>query len=252
MTHVPPDPSPYRAPDDPAPYQPSPYQAAPGSQPQGPHPVEPQYQVPYATTPDPPPGTNGLAIASLVTSFFGLCGGVLGAIFGLVALSQIRRTGQKVKGLAIAGLSISGAWVLLIAVAVVVAILTDADRDSSGNVTREGSVSVNELRTGDCLKSVQESSMLTSVPAVRCSQMHQGEVFGEFDLSGSPYPGETEIDRKAQDECQAKLTSYASEKNLDLVEDLYYLYPRESDWRRGSRTVTCVAVHANRTESLKE
>ena len=231
MTYVPPDPA--------------------NPQPQGPYQVEPQYQVPYATTPVPPRGTNGLAIASLVTSFFGICGGVLGAIFGFVALGQIRRTGQKGKGLAIAGLSISGAWVLLIAVGVIIAILTDAERDPSGNVTREGSVSVDDLRTGDCLKSVKESSMLTTVPAVPCSQPHQGEVFGEFDLSGSSYPGETKIDSAAQEQCQAKLTSYASTKNVDEVQDLYYLYPRESDWRRGDRTVTCIAVHADRTGSLK-
>ena len=207
--------------------------------------------MPYAAMPPAPPGTNGLAIASLIASFFGICGGVLGAIFGFIALSQIRRTGQKGKGLAIAGLSISGAWVLVLAVAVVVAIVTDAKRDPSGNVTREGNISVNDLRIGDCLKSVRESSTLATLPAVPCSQPHQGEVFGEFDLTGSSYPGEAAIDSAAQDQCDAKLTSYAAAKNVDEVQDLYYIYPRESDWRRGSRKVTCVAVHANRTGSLK-
>lgn len=140
---------------------------------------------------------------------------------------------------------------MLIAVGVVVAIVSDAERDPSGNVTREGSVSVDDLRTGDCLKSVRESSALATVPAVPCSQPHQGEVVGEFNLSGASYPGESEIEVVALENCEAKLTAYAAD-NADEVEDLYYLYPRNSDWRRGSRTVTCIAVHADRTGSLRE
>jgi peptidyl-prolyl cis-trans isomerase B (cyclophilin B) len=47
--------------------------------------------------------TNGLAIASLITSFFI---SIVGIILGHVALSQIKRTGENGRGLAIAGLVI--------------------------------------------------------------------------------------------------------------------------------------------------
>ena len=48
-----------------------------------------------------PTGTNGMAIASLVCAFvFSL----LAVIFGHSALSQIKKTGQEGRGLAIAGL----------------------------------------------------------------------------------------------------------------------------------------------------
>ena len=50
------------------------------------------------------PSTNGLAIASFVTSLFGLT--ILAVIFGHVAKSQIARTGQGGGGLATAGLVI--------------------------------------------------------------------------------------------------------------------------------------------------
>lgn len=46
-------------------------------------------------------GTNVFAILALV---FGLLGGVLGIVFGHIALSQIRRTGEEGRALAIAGL----------------------------------------------------------------------------------------------------------------------------------------------------
>lgn len=50
------------------------------------------------------PSTNGLAIASFVTSLFGLT--ILAIIFGHVAKGQISRTGQGGSGLATAGLVI--------------------------------------------------------------------------------------------------------------------------------------------------
>lgn len=45
--------------------------------------------------------TNTLAILALI---FGIGGGVLGIVFGHVALSQIERSGEEGRGLAIAGL----------------------------------------------------------------------------------------------------------------------------------------------------
>jgi hypothetical protein len=51
--------------------------------------------------------TNGLAIASLVLGLVGLCVPLcplLAVIFGAIALSQISKTGQEGKGMAIAGL----------------------------------------------------------------------------------------------------------------------------------------------------
>ncbi|QOW02056.1 DUF4190 domain-containing protein (plasmid) [Rhodococcus pyridinivorans] len=63
--------------------------------------------------------TNILAILALV---FGLLGGVLGVVFGHIALSQINRTGENGRGLAIAGLVLGYisvvAWIIVVIVAV--------------------------------------------------------------------------------------------------------------------------------------
>lgn len=57
--------------------------------------------------------TNGLAIASLVLSivsmvniFRTICG-ILGLIFGIVSFNKIKQTGEKGKGMAIAGIAVS-------------------------------------------------------------------------------------------------------------------------------------------------
>jgi hypothetical protein len=45
---------------------------------------------------------------------------------------------------------------------------------------------------------------------------------------------------------------YTSATTLEEVDDLYYLYPRQTDWNKGIRAVTCVAVTTpSRSGSLK-
>ncbi len=83
--------------------QPSPYGQAPGyAQPYG---VVPGYGYPA------PPKTNTLAIVSLVSSIAGIVilygiGSIAGVITGHLAISQIKRTNEGGRGLAIAGLII--------------------------------------------------------------------------------------------------------------------------------------------------
>jgi hypothetical protein len=68
--------------------------------------------------PAKPPGTNGKAIASLVTSVAGLllCGlpSIAGIILGIVAMRETKRTGQDGFGLAVAGLVIGSVVVALV------------------------------------------------------------------------------------------------------------------------------------------
>ncbi|MEV8195629.1 DUF4190 domain-containing protein, partial [Rhodococcus pyridinivorans] len=75
---------------------------------------EPVYGAPMRSQ-----STNILAILALV---FGLLGGVLGVVFGHIALSQINRTGENGRGLAIAGLVLGYisvvAWIIVVIVAV--------------------------------------------------------------------------------------------------------------------------------------
>jgi len=75
-------------------------------QPQYQQPVQyqPQFHQPMQYQPMQSSGTNGLAIASFLCSFFIF---PLGIVFGHIALSQIKKTNQGGKGLATAGLIIS-------------------------------------------------------------------------------------------------------------------------------------------------
>lgn len=68
------------------------------------------------------PGTNGLAIGSLIASLTGfLCciGGIVGVVLGIIALDQIKRSRQDGYGLAVAGIVIG---IASLVVALIIAI----------------------------------------------------------------------------------------------------------------------------------
>ncbi len=75
-------------------------------------PAYPGYQPYDPYRPGKPLGTNGKAIASLVTALAGLvfCGlpSIAGFILGIIAMRECRRTGQDGYGLALAGTIIGG------------------------------------------------------------------------------------------------------------------------------------------------
>lgn len=114
--------------------------AAPGAYPPGPYPPTPAFSgqapgggyqpppVPAYWSQPPAPGfvpvtrTNGLAIASLVLGILWLfwLGSLVGLVLGLVALKQIKDRNQGGRGIAIAGVVLSGLWLVGFAVAIIV------------------------------------------------------------------------------------------------------------------------------------
>jgi uncharacterized membrane protein len=69
----------------------------------------------------PAGGTNSLAVFSLVASVVGLLcgiGSIIGIVLGTVSLNQIKRTGQQGRGLAIAGIVVGAASLVISIIAV--------------------------------------------------------------------------------------------------------------------------------------
>jgi uncharacterized protein DUF4190 len=86
---------------------------------------------PYSAYQDPARQTNGLAIGSLVTSIAGIplaffCGigllaSIVGIVLGAVALNQIKQTHQEGRGLAIAGIAVGAAALVLTLIVIMIA-----------------------------------------------------------------------------------------------------------------------------------
>jgi Domain of unknown function (DUF4190) len=111
------------------PYQNQPFQSQsfpnqPYPNPNQAYPNQPYPPYPYPPYPGYRPGTNGFAIAALVCSFFSIVGGILGIVFGSVALGQIRERGQSGRGMAIAGIVIGSCWVCFFLIGLVVGLST--------------------------------------------------------------------------------------------------------------------------------
>jgi hypothetical protein len=112
---TPPPTDPYSPVDYPAnyPQMPPPVYPSPYPQPMGYGYPPPGYPAdPYDPyRPTKPPGTNGKAIAALVSSVAGLAccfPALAGLILGIIAMRETKRTGQDGYGLALAGVIVGG------------------------------------------------------------------------------------------------------------------------------------------------
>ncbi|MER8047047.1 DUF4190 domain-containing protein [Streptomyces sp. NPDC094032] len=228
----PPAPGPYGAP--------GPYNAPGPYTPYGPYgPQGPGGVGPYG---EPRPGTNGLAVASFVSGIV-CCLPPLGLILGLVALPQIKKKGQKGKGFAIAGISLSAVSCLLIALGFATGGFNSFWEGFKRGMDEAGSSkSALSLRKGECFNVPGAMESYTaSVDIVDCAKPHEGEVTGNFKITGhDKWPGEKALDGLAEERCQQINDAYTLDK-WAVPDDVwtYYYLPSSLSWKGGDRTVTC-------------
>ena len=104
------------------------------------------------------PKTNWWAVVSFVLGLVGVI--VLSVICGLVGLSQAKRVGSG-RGFAIAGLVLSGLWLLPFAAIVVYGV-------TSGLTSDTDIVSAEKVEVGDCLAEIPEDGRVETVETVDC------------------------------------------------------------------------------------
>lgn len=211
----------------------------PGEPPPYGPPQQPYYgPPPPGPYPPPQPATNWWAIVSLV---FGLLGGVLiSVVCGIVGLNKAKQ-GRGGRGLAIAGLVLSGLWVLLLIVGVAIYLAVDGT----------GSVDAADAKVGDCLAEIPDGGRVLFIDVVGCEEPHKGEVFALFTMPAGDFPGQAAIDGY-QDRCAPALPGYSTEAAEDPEVGLFVLYPTEDSWEDGDRAVTCIATtDRDRTVSLQ-
>ena len=133
-------------------------------------------------------------------------------------------------------------WTIVIVLASILAVTTAATRDTGGSVTEGGSISATALQVGDCVNGLRNSTNLSSLPGVPCTQPHEGEVFAVFDLPAGDYPGSAAVDDQVSRECNDRLTAYSPSAGSDPDVGLFSVYPLEQNWSRGDRQVVCLAT----------
>ncbi|MDF8266059.1 DUF4190 domain-containing protein [Luteipulveratus flavus] len=220
---------------------------APQSGPYGRPPAAPTYGGAYAPygpyAPQAPQGTNGFAIAGFVLGLIGGC--LLGLIFSIIGLVQIKKRGGRGRGLAIAGLCLSIAWTVAVAGVGVWAIVTEADRDSNGSVVHRGDLTADDIRVGDCINQPDppkgtESVQISSVQAVPCTEPHDLEAYAESALTYTGYPGDTEVTAAAERACTDRFTAFVGTDMADSDLAVQYFHPTRRSWALGDHDVTCL------------
>jgi hypothetical protein len=193
--------------------------------------------------PPPQESTEGFAIASLVLGILPVCAGVLGIVFGCVALSRIKRSGQRGRGLAIAGISCGVAWIVIAITAVVVsAVLDDSgNRDAQGRITEASTISVSKIQVGDCLADLPSGRVL-KVEAVPCDLYHTAEVFDTYTMPAGPFPGKAAVEASADRHCTAEIDDYVASPAGESGYEVFLLNPLPDTWS-DDRGVVCMLTN---------
>ena len=238
MTTPPGYPPPPDQPPPRGPYPPPPPHGAYPPPPPGAYHPPPYYPPPQGPYAPPTPGTNWWAVISLI---FGVLGGVLiSVICGIVGLNRAKK-GQGGRGMAIAGLVLSGLWI--VGIVALVAFLVFFDK---------GTVSATEVKAGDCLKELPASGLVITVDTAPCGEPHTGEIFSVMKMPEGDFPGQFAIE-EYQNKCAPELAKYSPEAAEDPDVGLFVLYPSEDSWGQGDRTVTCIATtDSPRSGTLKK
>ncbi|MEV7196711.1 DUF4190 domain-containing protein [Streptomyces sp. NPDC093510] len=188
---------------------------------------------------------NGFAIASLVLGILCFVPAV-GLVLGLIAFAQIKKKGERGKGLAIAGsiLSVVGVLLLVLAVATggardFVEGFREAARESRQNA---GAFPVDKGGCFDApdgkLDSMRYAHQVDEVP---CAGRHDGEVFASFRLNHASYPGDDALAELAETRCTDLQWAYVMDSWTDFDgAEIYYFVPDRATWRQGDRHVTCL------------
>ena len=207
------------------------------------------YGTPYGVAGQPPGTgpTSGWAIASFVLGLLSVV--VLSVIFAFVALSRIKRLGQRGRGLAIAGLALSGFWIVVVVVAVVAANAGKATRSATtGVITNRGRINAFSLRVGDCFDNPAGAQTVNTVTAIPCDQPHNAQIYAKFKLTGSDfsYPGAAVVAERARNGCNARVGSVDKSMTTSAM-TVRILLPDETSWVAGQRTVSCMVVNPTAT-----
>ncbi|MER7685489.1 DUF4190 domain-containing protein [Streptomyces sp. NPDC097610] len=229
--------------------------------PEGPYPplVQGSYQGPYQVwgqgySPyNRPAPVNGLAIVALVFGILCFLPAV-GLVLGTVALAQIRKRGERGKGLAVGGMVMSSLGVALLVLTVATGGARDFWDGFKGGINdsaRTGTVF--SLRKGDCFDEPGHSSksVTVHVDKVPCAGSHHAEVIANFAMSGAGYPGRGNLRDVADTKCRTFERAYTMDA-WAVPDDvrLYHFVPTRDSWNLGRHSIICMLENGDGKSAL--
>jgi len=145
-------------------------------------------------------------------------------------------------------------WVPALAIVLVVGYLASARRDGGGEIAAGGTLSIADLRVGDCFD-FEEVDEISEVDERPCAEGHKYELFhvATWTASGD-YPSETAMMTFVGEECIPAFDRYVGTDYLASQLDFVPFTPVEDGWNQGDRVFQCALVdpmNPQLTESLE-
>jgi len=130
-------------------------------------------------------------------------------------------------------------WVPALVVFLAVGYFTTARRDDGGSVTSRGSVSIEDLRAGDCFD-VGDEEEISQVDGIPCDEPHRYEVFAIADYDANTYPAsDDQLELAFQSVCTAPFEGYVGTPYLDSALFAWFISPTETGWNGGDHEFIC-------------
>lgn len=130
-------------------------------------------------------------------------------------------------------------WIPVVLIALGIGWFTAARRDDGGALTEGGTVSVTDLRPGDCFNTSADEEEISDVDGVPCDESHEYEVYVVQDREGDTYPTDAEFDAIFDSICVSAFDAYVGADYATSVIYAGVITPSEGSWDDGDREYVC-------------
>jgi hypothetical protein len=181
-------------------------------------------------------GTDGFAVAAIVTALLGL--GPLALGLGITGLVTTRRRGTAGRGIAIAAVVLGALETLALLVgAVLLGISWLQSRPLPADVSAPRDANAVQLVVGNCLADLPPDGDVETVRVVPCADPHAARIASSYTFApAAVWPGQGDADALVARSCV--LTA----DEQDLGATVVTWAPTEQSWARGDRTGLCLVV----------
>lgn len=106
---------------------------------------------------------------------------------------------------------------------------------------------------GECVNSDDLMGEITEIPTVDCSEEHDSQVIGKFDIEDGDFPGQEGISAAAEEGCREAFESFVGISFDESSLQMTYVGPSQDTWDQANdREVICFAVGESTTESWED
>lgn len=96
---------------------------------------------------------------------------------------------------------------------------------------------------GACTNTSDLQGEITDIPTVDCSEEHDAQVIGKFDLDDGDFPGEDAIATAAEEGCREQFESFIGISYDESSLLMNFIGPNQSTWEQANdREVICFAI----------